>query len=147
MLKISRRQMLGFTTALIPGFLLTKLDAAQAHTIGKATPSTLGALLTKSSAIQVGQIQIFTGTTATGQSVEVVLTRTKKGLFALNGACTHQGCGVAAQGNQLVCPCHGSVFKADTGAVISGPRGSSKTTIGPLIKYHVTESKGNIYIK
>lgn len=147
MFKVSRRQILTFVTVLVPSFFLPKLETAQALTFGNASHSTLGALVAKSSAIKVGQIQVFTGTTSSGQNVEVVLTRTKRSLFALNGACTHQGCGVAAQGTQLVCPCHGSVFKADTGAVVSGPNGSPKNSIGPLIKYQVTESKGNIYIK
>lgn len=35
--------------------------------------------------------------------------------------CTHQGCTVAPSGKRLVCPCHGSVYNATTGAVISGP--------------------------
>jgi nitrite reductase/ring-hydroxylating ferredoxin subunit len=35
--------------------------------------------------------------------------------------CTHQGCTVAPAGKQLHCPCHGSVYDAATGAVISGP--------------------------
>src|SRR4051794_1934172 len=35
--------------------------------------------------------------------------------------CTHQGCTVAPAGRQLQCPCHGSVYDAATGAVISGP--------------------------
>jgi nitrite reductase/ring-hydroxylating ferredoxin subunit len=147
MFKVSRRQILTFATAFVPSFFLLKLETAQARTFENSSHSILGALIAKSSAIKVGQIQIFTGSTSFGQNVEVVLTRTKNGLFALNGACTHQGCGVAAQGTQLVCPCHGSVFKADTGVVVSGPNGSPKNSIGPLIEYKVTESKGNIYIK
>jgi Rieske Fe-S protein len=35
--------------------------------------------------------------------------------------CTHQGCTVSPAGKQLQCPCHGSVYNATTGAVISGP--------------------------
>jgi cytochrome b6-f complex iron-sulfur subunit len=35
--------------------------------------------------------------------------------------CTHQGCTVAPAGRHLQCPCHGSVYDAATGAVISGP--------------------------
>lgn len=147
MLRISRRQLLTFASALVPGFLLAKIDTAQALTFGKPSSSLLGALVAESSSIKVGETQIYTGNISPGQNVEVVLTRTKKGLFALNGACTHRGCSVYAQGTQLICPCHGSVFKADTGAVVMGPRGSSKNSIGHLLKYKVTESKGNIYIR
>ena len=35
--------------------------------------------------------------------------------------CTHEGCTVQPAGKQLHCPCHGSVYNAVTGAVISGP--------------------------
>ncbi len=35
--------------------------------------------------------------------------------------CTHPGCQVAPRGAELVCPCHGSVFAAGTGAVLRGP--------------------------
>jgi cytochrome b6-f complex iron-sulfur subunit len=35
--------------------------------------------------------------------------------------CTHMGCTVAPQGDQLACPCHGSTFEATTGQVLSGP--------------------------
>ena len=155
MLKINRRHLLTFATALVPGFLLTKMDPAQASSFEeKAKPSRErkikelpGTWLTKSSAIKIGQTEIFTGSISAGKTVEVVLTRTKNGLIALNGACTHRGCAVAAQGTQLVCPCHGSVFDADTGAVVKGPNGSPKNSIRPLSKYSVTESNGNIYIK
>jgi Rieske Fe-S protein len=39
--------------------------------------------------------------------------------------CTHQGCTVAAGERELVCPCHGSVYDASTGQVVSGPAPSA----------------------
>ncbi len=146
MLNISRRRVLQTAIAITPGFLLAKMDTAQAFSLKDAT-SALGSLVDKSSAIKVGKTRIYSGQSSSGQQVEVVITRTKKGLFALNGACTHQGCGVSLQGTQLACPCHGSVFKADTGAVVNGPNGAPANSIAPLAKFKVTESKGNIYIK
>jgi|APCry1669189070_1035195.scaffolds.fasta_scaffold06965_2 nitrite reductase/ring-hydroxylating ferredoxin subunit len=146
MLNISRRRILQTAIAITPGFLLAKMDTAQAFSLKEAT-STLGSLVDKSSAIKVGKTHIYSGQSATGQQIEVVITRTKRGLFALNGACTHQGCGVSLQGTQLVCPCHRSAFKADTGAVVNGPNGAPANSIAPLTKFKVTESKGNIYIK
>lgn len=40
---------------------------------------------------------------------------------AFSAVCTHQGCTVAPDGEQLRCPCHGSVFEATTGDNVSGP--------------------------
>ncbi|CAB4661178.1 unannotated protein [freshwater metagenome] len=147
MIKVSRRKLLQTAVAIIPGFLLTGMNTAQAFSLKEAAATKLGSLVDKSSAIKVGKSHIYNGQSATGQQVKVVLTRTKKGLFAFNGACTHQGCGVSIQGSTLVCPCHGSKFKADTGAVVTGPNGSPPSSISPLGKFKVTESKGNIYIK
>lgn len=43
-------------------------------------------------------------------------------LVALSTVCTHVGCGVSAPvKNELGCPCHGSVFSLETGAVKQGP--------------------------
>ena len=52
-----------------------------------------------------------------------VLVHLDSGDFvAYSAVCTHQGCTVADKYDQLVCPCHGSLFDpADGGAVITGP--------------------------
>jgi Rieske Fe-S protein len=42
-------------------------------------------------------------------------------IVAFSAICTHQGCTVAPAGKQFHCPCHGSVYDAATGAVITGP--------------------------
>jgi Rieske Fe-S protein len=38
-----------------------------------------------------------------------------------SAVCTHKGCAVEADGAELSCPCHGSVFDAATGEVVNGP--------------------------
>jgi Rieske Fe-S protein len=38
-----------------------------------------------------------------------------------SAVCTHMGCTVSPVGKQLHCPCHGSVYDATTGKVITGP--------------------------
>ncbi len=62
---------------------------------------------------------------------------------ALSAICTHAGCQVSYQGGatggQLVCPCHGSVFDAKTGAVIQGP------AVTPLPKRQVVIHDGILY--
>ena len=40
---------------------------------------------------------------------------------AFSAICTHQGCVVAAAGNEFHCPCHGSIYDAATGEVVTGP--------------------------
>ena len=50
-----------------------------------------------------------------------------------SAVCTHAGCTVKPAGKQLHCPCHGSVYNAATGAVISGPAPSPL----PAVPVHV----------
>ena len=41
-------------------------------------------------------------------------------VVAFSAICTHQGCVVAAAGNEFHCPCHGSIYDAATGEVDHG---------------------------
>lgn len=50
----------------------------------------LGAYVTESSAIKIGQSRVYTGKDSSGRTVEVILSRSKKSLIALDGTCTHQ---------------------------------------------------------
>ncbi len=54
---------------------------------------------------------------------DVVVTQPTAGNFkAFSATCTHQGCVVTAVGQgEITCNCHGSVFSAVDGSVISGP--------------------------
>ena len=53
----------------------------------------------------------------------IVLTRESGNtVHGFSAICTHQGCLVSkVSGGQISCPCHGSVFDANSGAVINGP--------------------------
>ena len=53
----------------------------------------------------------------------VVVTRSSGGtVHGFSSICTHQGCTVGqVQGGEIICPCHGSRFDAQTGAVTNGP--------------------------
>jgi thiosulfate dehydrogenase [quinone] large subunit len=60
-------------------------------------------------------------------------------LTAMSAVCTHAGCKVGYADGAVRCPCHGSVFNAQTGAVVQGPA----PTALPLRK--VVERGGKVY--
>jgi thiosulfate dehydrogenase [quinone] large subunit len=69
-----------------------------------------------------------------------IVVRQRSGALAAHSAiCTHAGCTVQYAGGELVCPCHGSVFDATTGAVLQGP-----AAIG-LPARRVIEHGGQLY--
>ncbi len=73
----------------------------------------------------------------------IIIIRTGESQYiALSKLCTHQNCTVKydSSGNQLQCPCHGSLFST-SGAVTNGPASS------PLKKYTVTLSGNTLTIK
>ena len=57
------------------------------------------------------------------QDQKVVLTReTGDKVHCFTAVCTHQGCLVSdVADGKITCPCHGSVYDANTGAVVAGP--------------------------
>jgi Rieske Fe-S protein len=66
---------------------------------------------------------------------DVIVSRPTAGTVAcFSATCTHQGCTVQPNGNQLDCPCHGSVFNAFTGAVINGPAPTPLPRIAVMVQ-------------
>ncbi|HWF51979.1 MAG TPA: TQO small subunit DoxD [Solirubrobacteraceae bacterium] len=70
---------------------------------------------------------------------DIVVRQANGSLVAHSAVCTHAGCTVGYQGGQLLCPCHGAVYDAQTGAVLSGPAPA------PLAPRKVIERAGEIY--
>lgn len=68
----------------------------------------------------------------------IVSQPTKGDLVAFSAICTHMGCTVAPQGDQLVCPCHGSTYDLATGDNTGGPAPK------PLAKIPVTVKGGDV---
>ncbi len=68
----------------------------------------------------------------------IVSQPTKGDLVAFSAICTHMGCTVAPQGDQLVCPCHGSTYDLATGDNTGGPAPK------PLAKIPVTVKGGEV---
>jgi cytochrome b6-f complex iron-sulfur subunit len=72
------------------------------------------------------------------------IARDAGGLYALTATCTHQGCGLTAQGSgptaSLGCHCHGSTFDRN-GAVTGGPAPT------PLAHFAVEiDASGNVTV-
>jgi Rieske Fe-S protein len=75
-------------------------------------------------------------------SSRVVVTQPLAGTFkAFSAVCTHQGCIVGdVTANRISCPCHGSVFSATDGSVVSSPATS------PLPELHVAVNGSNLTV-
>jgi Rieske Fe-S protein len=65
----------------------------------------------------------------------IVLTRNAGGdVHAFSATCTHLGCTVGVSGNVIACPCHGSRFDLDTGAVTRGPATRPLPSVGVVVR-------------
>lgn len=70
------------------------------------------------------------------EQAKVVLTRdSADAVKAFSAVCTHQGCTVASVANGVItCPCHGSQFDAQSGAVIGGPAPRGLSAIPVVVR-------------
>ena len=69
-------------------------------------------------------------------SAKVVLVRGPgDSVHGLSAICTHQGCLVSSvTGGVIACPCHGSRFDAQTGAVVAGPAPSPLPAVAVVVR-------------
>ena len=74
------------------------------------------------------------GSGAIFADAKVVVTQPAEGDFkAFTAVCTHQGCLVGqVEGEEILCPCHGSVYSISDGSVLDGPAPS------PLSEVEIT---------
>lgn len=81
-----------------------------------ATPEASGTVLGPVAQIPVGGGQV-------NDTAQVVVTQPQEGTYnGFTAVCPHQGCLVSTvQDNEILCPCHGSLFSAEDGSVIQGP--------------------------
>lgn len=65
----------------------------------------------------------------------IVITHPADGDYkAFTAICPHQGCLVSeVSDNQVLCPCHGSLFSAEDGSVLAGPARQGLTPAGIVV--------------
>lgn len=98
-------------------------------------PEAGGAAIAQESAVAPGSAVKF----KEGGQPAVLVHLDSGDFVAYSAICTHQGCTVAYSNDQLVCPCHGSIFDpANGGAVVTGPAAT------PLPEIPVTVSGGQV---
>lgn len=77
-----------------------------------------------SPAIDGSQLQDGQLTSVVVQDTPVLLLREGDRIFAIHDRCSHRGCSLSGgelQGEEIVCPCHGSRFDRRDGSVRHGP--------------------------
>ncbi|BEP15609.1 hypothetical protein acdb102_39200 [Acidothermaceae bacterium B102] len=130
---LSRRAVVATGAVAAGGLALAGIDAAvgrgfahdqaavAADASKVATPSSTGATITTAAAVDAAGGVEFKNPT-TGDSAYVVQTAPGK-YAAFTAICTHAGCTVAylKKTSQFQCPCHGGLYDAKTGKVLSGP--------------------------
>ena len=113
----SRRTVLvaGIAVAGTAGLALTGCSTKSSAAV--APNATTSGVLAKVADIPVGN-----AVSATLDGKPILISQPVAGeILAFTAICTHQGCTVAPAGKEFKCPCHGSVYNAATGAVITGP--------------------------
>ncbi len=132
---ISRKEFLGMSAAagLCCAPLLASCGGEKLPEVGK------GQTIIEEDKLKPGSAFTF----ADAKSGEPrMLVRMENGEFSLLSAkCTHNGCtvGYKPEAGRLICPCHGSVFAFEDGAVIGGPAED------PLPKLKVKVVDGAVY--
>jgi len=145
---LTRRSVLNGTLAVaggaVVGYLVTRRsDAVQASTAGGANgygpDGDGGGSAAAEPLAQLADVPDGGGIVLGDQ--HVVLVRDGDRVHGLSATCTHQGCtvGPVADG-RVTCPCHGSVFAAATGDVLTGPASS------PLPAVPVEIRGGAVYL-
>ncbi|EID52594.1 Rieske (2Fe-2S) protein [Saccharomonospora xinjiangensis] len=85
---------------------------------GQSQPAPKGARLAGLDEVPIGTARPVT--TPDGHKI-IISRRSENEVAGFSAVCTHQGCTVAPEPEQLRCPCHNSLFDKFTGAVRGGP--------------------------
>ena len=103
-------------------------DAASSSTAAPATTDPTTSAPESGSAAPAGEVlgpvdQVAVGSGVVYDGPKVGVTQPAGGdVRGFTAVCPHQGCLVSeVTNNEILCPCHGSLFSAEDGAVITGP--------------------------
>ncbi|HYO38031.1 MAG TPA: Rieske (2Fe-2S) protein [Nocardioidaceae bacterium] len=100
-------------------------DTAAEETSSASEPATTDPSASESvpagTTVPVADVPVGGGTILAAE--KLVVTQPTKGQFkAFDINCTHKGCPVKSiEGDQIICPCHGSAFSITDGAPTKGP--------------------------
>lgn len=89
----------------------------------------------------MNESKVFVAKNSFGSTKRYAISRSAKGIIALDTTCTHEGCAVDIADSKLVCSCHLAYFDPFSGSVESGPAPE------PLKKYVVSEREGSIFLE
>jgi nitrite reductase/ring-hydroxylating ferredoxin subunit/uncharacterized membrane protein len=96
-------------------------------------------------AIQSDELQDGKPTPVTVGGVEVLLVRRGATIHALSDRCPHRGCslheGELRDQTTVVCPCHGSAFSLQDGALLHGP------STAPAVAYLTRVRDGKVEVR
>ena len=82
----------------------------------------------------VGEVPVEGGVVIPEPPV-VVVQPTDGDIKAFSAVCPHQGCLVSTvEANEILCPCHGSLFSAQDGSVIAGPASSGLPAVAVRVQ-------------
>ena len=140
---VTRRSALTTAGAIVVGgalgFVVARNSAAARQPNGTTAANAYGSMPTVGKPLlAVSKLPANGGVILTNPAV--VITQASGAVHAFSAICTHQGCHVnRVSGGRIYCPCHGSVFSADTGRVLAGPAPR------PLPRVRVSVRGGKVY--
>jgi len=123
---VSRRTVVGGAVAAVVGGIVGFVVARNSAAANSSSPAAANSYGYSPSKQKTSRQLVALAKVPVGGGVivhNVVVTRDSGGtVHAFSAICTHQGCTVSSVHDGVItCPCHGSRFNADTGAVVAGP--------------------------
>jgi len=121
---INRRSVLATGGVLVAGGVLAACssgDSSQEQVVSDPEQTQEPEVTSEGNVLQASDVPVGGGVILAESAVVVV--QPEAGTFgAFTAVCPHQGCLVSdVVDNEILCPCHGSLFSAIDGGVIQGP--------------------------